>query len=32
MLRMHLPVVHPPCAERIKAKTANAAKANLKTK
>lgn len=32
MLRMHLPLVHPPCEERIKAKTANDEKASLKMK
>jgi len=35
MIRMHLPFVHPPCEDRIKAKPANAAKAantRIKTK
>jgi hypothetical protein len=32
MNRMHLPFVHPPCEERIKAKPAKAAKPSVKTK
>ena len=31
MNRMHLPFVHPPCEERIKAKSAKAAKPSVKT-